>query len=342
MIQPCVGSPYWSVANPRAVVCAASYEARRYGCKSAMPMSRALRQCPQAVVLSPDFKRYKAASQAIHAIFKDYTDLIEPLALDEAYLDVTEDRHQLGSATVIAQQIRQRIWEEVHLTASAGVASCKFVAKIASDANKPNGICVVRPQQVVDFLTALPVRAVPGIGPSAQERLGRYGIHTVGDIRALRDEQLTEVFGRHAPHFRQLSEGIDERPVQAHRERKSVGVEHTYEEDVYDEAEARERCEALINECWQRLERVGRTGRTVTLKVKDAEFQVRSRSVSVADPLRDAEQLASLVADCFEQAWDGRPVRLLGVSVSALADPAAGVQEHLPLLADAQPDAASA
>ena len=326
--------------SKRAVVCAASYEARAFGCKSAMPMSRALRQCPQAVVLSPDFARYKAASQAIHRIFRDYTDVIEPLALDEAYLDVTTNKRDLPSATAVAQEIRARIADEVHLNASAGIAPCKFVAKIASDVNKPNGMCVVRPQQVVDFLTDLPLRAVPGIGPASQERLKRFGLRTVGDIRALNDDQRVEIFGRHAEHFRALAMGIDERPVQANRKRKSVGVEHTYEDDVQDEAEARERVGKLIDECWQRLQRCGRSGRTVTLKIKSAEFKVRSRSRSIADPIRDVEHLAALVDDCFVDAWDDSAVRLLGVSVSALADPAGGEQQHLSLLSPTANDAA--
>jgi DNA polymerase-4 len=313
--QPVVvgGSP-----QSRGVVCAASYEARRFGVRSAMSCARAHRLCPQAHFVPPDFQRYKQASRHMHTIFHDYTDLVEPLSLDEAFLDVTVNKKGLPSATWIAEEIRARIRSEQQLTASAGVGPNKFIAKIASEVNKPDGICVVRPEMVVGFLRPLPLRAVPGIGPKAERRLQRHLLRSIGDLQDLDDEQRKRIFGDHAGYFQRIAFGLDERPVQAHGERKSIGIEHTYAEDLHDPAAVPVRLAELVEGLWPRLERAGLRGSTLTLKVKYADFRQITRSRSRRDPYDNRRLILDTARQLFdEQVSHDRPIRLLGLLPAA-------------------------
>ena len=315
----------------RGVVCAASYEARAYGIRSAIPTSRAARLCPQAEFLHPDFPRYRAVSQQIHAIFRRYTPCIEPLALDEAYLDVTTNHIGEVSATRIAERIRSAIRDEVNLTASAGVGPNKLVAKIASDANKPDGLCVVPPHAVSDFLAPLPVRAIPGIGPKSAERCKDCGILTVTDLRQASPETLQGCFGNHAEHFHNLAWGRDQRPVQANRERKSVGIEDTFREDLTTHNQAITALERLGEGLGTRIARAGVRGRTVTLKVKYHDFRQITRSSSRSDPTDDPQRITAIAKDLVAMTDIGQvPIRLLGISLSHLDDSGA-IQERLDL-----------
>jgi DNA polymerase-4 len=310
-----VGGP----PRSRGVVCAASYEARAFGVRSAMPSAQAVRLCPEAVFLPPDFIRYRAVSRAVHAIFARYTDQVEPLSLDEAYLDVTRNKPNLPFATVIAREIRDAIRGETGLTASAGVAPNKFLAKVASDANKPDGLCVVTPERVASFLERLPVRRVPGIGPVAEERLRRLGVTLVPDLLKLTDRELARHFGRHGLVLRDLARGVDSRPVAADAVRKSVGIEDTFARDVVRAEDALVHLERLSHALERRLAEAGARGRTITLKVKYHDFRVVSRSRTF--PFRVAE--AAVLYETGRELLAGTAagtiaVRLLGLSVSNL------------------------
>ena len=281
------GKPVAVGGGHRGVVAAASYEARPFGVRSAMPSVTAKRRCPDLVFVKPRFDAYREVSQQIRRIFADYTDLIEPLSLDEAYLDVTEDRHRLGSARAIAEDIRRRIREETQLTASAGVSYCKFVAKLASDQNKPDGLCVIRPQDAPRYIASLPVERFHGIGPKTADRLNRMGIHTGADLQSLSLPELEGRFGSSGEWYWRICRGIDERPVRSHREAKSVSAERTFNEDLSDPLALRAELERVAGLAWNRIERTRVAGRTVTLKVKYADFQLISRSKSFVDPISD-------------------------------------------------------
>ena len=320
------GSPHG-----RGVVCAASYEARPFGVRSAMPTSRAYRLCPHAEFLSPDFPRYREVSRAIHAIFRRYTDVIEPLALDEAYLDVTDNKVGEVYATPIAKAIRVAIRAELQLTASAGVGPNKLVAKIASDARKPDGLCVVPPERVTDFLAPLPLRAIPGIGPKAGERCSTHGLATIAELRAADDATLAACFGNHGEHFRELAWGRDHRVVRATRERKSIGIEDTFATDITDRAAAEAVLERLAAGLAPRLARAATRGRTVTLKVKYHDFRQVTRAASLADPTADIDLVLRLATGLLDQTEVGTiPIRLLGITLSHLDDSGA-IQERLDL-----------
>ena len=275
----------------RSVVCAASYEARKFGVRSAMPAIRAERLCPQAVFVAPDFVRYRAVSQQIRAIFAGHTELIEPLSLDEAYLDVTCDRSGLGSATAVAAAIRAQIREETALTASAGIAPNKFLAKIASDWRKPDGQFVIRPAAAVDFLTELAVGVVPGVGKVMAAKLALLGIQRVGDLRALGRATLEAHFGRWGARLHELSLGIDERAVEPDQPTRSVSSEDTFPEDLrLDELEPHIR--SLAERTWKAAEKeTQRIGRTVVLKLKTADFQLLTRSHTPGEPPHSAAAL---------------------------------------------------
>lgn len=261
----------------RSVVCAASYEARRFGIRSAMPALRAERLCPQAVFVPPDFVRYKAASRHVREIFARHTDLIEPLSLDEAYLDVTSNKLGLGSATAVARAIRQQIREELRLTASAGVAPSKFLAKIASDWRKPDGLFVIRPHQAEDFLTPLPVGRIHGVGKVMEGKLAELGIGTVGELRAYGRPALEQRFGAWGARLHELSLGIDERPVEPDQPVQSISAEDTFERDLrLDELEPAIR--ALAERTWAASRKTERIARTIVLKLKTREFQLLTRS----------------------------------------------------------------
>lgn len=305
----------------RSVVCAASYEARKFGIHSAMPAIRAERLCPKAVFVPPDFARYKAASRAIHTVFHHYTPLIEPLSLDEAYLDVTEAARG-RSATAIAQAIRARILEVTHLTASAGVAPNKFLAKIASDWHKPNGIMVIRPRQVHDFLTPLDVARIPGVGKVMQARLAALGISVVGQLRERPRAQLEQRFGRWGRRLYFLAQGIDERPVEPDRPTLQVSSEDTFVSDI-TLAELEPHIRQLAASTWARHQRQHeRVARTVTLKLKTADFHTLTRSVTpLRRPTSEAElaEIACALRDHVERPADTL-YRLVGVGLSGFVD----------------------
>ena len=307
----------------RGVVAAASYEARRFGVHSAMPSVTAARRCPALIFVPPRFDTYRAVSQQIREIFARYSELIEPLSLDEAYLDVTRDRLAIGSAIRIARLIRAAIREETGLTASAGVSYNKFLAKIASDQNKPDGIFVIRPREGADFVASLPVRKFYGVGPRTAERMGRLGIHLGADLRALDLEELGSHFGKSANYLYHACRGIDERPVRPDRARKSVGRERTYAEDLVSASALFAALEEITASVWQRIQHNGVSGRTVTLKVKFADFRQITRSHSCEHGL-SRQEFASIARELLAQLLPmPLGVRLLGLTLSGLvaADP---------------------
>ncbi len=325
------GRPVVVGGDPRSrgVVCAASYEARRYGIRSALPSAQAVRLCPEVVFLRPDFDRYREASSGMHAIFADYADAIEPLSLDEAYLDVSTDRAGLGSATTTARRIRRRVRSELRLTVSAGVAPNKFVAKIASDYDKPDGLCVVPPARVVEFLRPLPIRRVPGIGPKGEQRLAVHGLERIGDLMDLRDGDFERLFGSRADWFRGVARGEDPRPVAPAGRRKQVSIEDTFSADLEDPASCRERLLDLCDRLWERVVAKERFGRTLTVKVRYGDFTQVTRSGSRSDPIEDLAEARSLALGLLSRTEAGdRPVRLLGVGVANF-DPGEGRQLRL-------------
>jgi DNA polymerase-4 len=281
------GKPVAVGGGHRGVVAAASYEARKFGVRSAMPSVTAKRRCPELVFVKPRFDVYRAVSQQIRAIFADYTDLIEPLSLDEAYLDVTEDRRGLGSARAIAEEIRARIRAETGLTASAGVSYCKFVAKLASDQNKPDGLCVIPPHKGAAFVATLPVKRFHGVGPVTASKMERLGIQTGADLAAWPIEQLEAHFGSSGRWYWRIARGIDEREVKPDRPYKSVSAERTFDVDYVEAEDLRRELTRVAGYAWQRIERAGVQGRTVTLKVKFADFSLITRSKSFSSPVPD-------------------------------------------------------
>lgn len=306
-------------ARARGVVAAASYEARLYGVRSAMPSAVASRRCPELVFVPPRFDVYRAVSGQIHEIFSRYTPLIQPLSLDEAYLDVTETVSQYGSATVIAERIRAEIHRETGLTASAGVSYNRFLAKLASDQNKPDGIFVVPPQRGAAFVAALPIERFHGIGPARAARMHALGIRTGADLRGWDIETLRRHFGKAAAFYYGVSRGIDERPVEPHRVRKSIGTETTLARDLHTEMDARTVLEPLAAKLWESCHRRGLTGRTVTLKVKYADFRIVTRARSLPEPVTGAEEILIAMTPFLKALFPAREgVRLLGVTLSAL------------------------
>ncbi|WP_419804660.1 DNA polymerase IV [Terriglobus sp.] len=301
----------------RSVVCAASYEARRFGIRSAMPAVRAERLCPDAVFVPPDFTRYKAVSLAVREIFARHTDAIEPLSLDEAYLDVTENRTGLPTATRVAMCIRQQIQDELNLTASAGVAPNKFLAKIASDWRKPNGLFVIQPHQVHGFLRDLPIGRIPGVGKVTEQHLNARGVKTMGDVQALEMTELEARFGRFSMRLYALARGIDHSPVVANRVRKQVSAEDTFPEDVplYETEHAIRR---LAEKVWKASHANARGARTVVLKLKTKEFTSLTRSVTPAEMPRSAEALADCAMAMFDRVGlePTQLFRLAGVGLS--------------------------
>ncbi len=313
------GRPVAVGGGHRGVVAAASYEARKFGVRSAMPSVTAQRRCPDIVFVRPRFDAYREVSQQIRRIFADYTDLIEPLSLDEAYLDVTEDRHGLGTARAIAEEIRRRIREETRLTASAGVSYCKFVAKLASDQNKPDGLCVITPAQAQRYIASLPVGRFHGIGPKTAERLNRMGINTGADLQELSQAELEGRFGSSGDWYWRICRGIDERPVRSHRQAKSISAERTFDHDIGDPEALHAELERVAGYAWERIARHHASGRTVTLKVKFADFQTISRSRSFAAPIAGADEFLAagrLLLGALLPVPKG--VRLLGLGLQQL------------------------
>ncbi len=308
-------------AAARGVVAAASYEARGFGVRSAMPSVSALRRCPELVFVPPRFDVYRAVSQQIHAILADYTDLIEPLSLDEAYLDVTEDRRELGSARAIAAEIRARIRSETGLTASAGVSYNKFIAKLASDQHKPDGLCVIPPARGPDFVAALPVSRFHGVGPVTARRMAALGIETGADLRARDLSCLQQHFGSHAAYLHGAARGEDHRPVRADRPLKSVGAERTFDSNIADPQALDDALARVADAAWARIARHGASGRTVTLKLRYADFRTitRARSSGGAVPDRDAllDAGRALLAPLLPAPGG---VRLLGLTLSGFGE----------------------
>jgi DNA polymerase IV len=307
--------------NRRGVVAAASYEARAFGVRSAMSMASAVRLCPSLVIVPPDFARYKAASTTIFGIYREVTPLVEPLSLDEAYLDVTENSWNEPLAMNVAKRLKERIFEATQLTASAGVAPNKFLAKIASGWKKPDGLTVIAPDRVEPFLQRLPVDALWGVGPVTSKRLRARGIDRLVDVRTVDDEALREAVGSMAEWLRQLANGIDDRRVVADSEPKSSGSENTYPEDLTDIDTIRTELRQMAAHAVAWLERRDLFARTVTIKVRYADFTTITRSHS-APPTRDLRDLSSRAVDLLAKTAAGhRPVRLLGVSVHNLCTP---------------------
>jgi DNA polymerase IV len=305
----------------RSVVYAASYEARRFGVRSAVTATHAERLCPEAVFIPPDFTRYRAASRAVREIFLRHTDLIEPLSLDEAYLDVTENKTGLATATKVASTIRQQIREDLNLTASAGVAPNKFLAKIASDWRKPNGLFVIQPAEVEDFLTPLPVGRIPGVGKVTEEKLRKLGLRSVGEIRAQALEELRTHFGRYGQRLYELARGIDESPVVPNRPTQSISAEDTFEQDVVL-AETEPMIRRLAEKTWIASRKETRIARTVVLKLKTAQFQVLTRSQTPPSPPNSCEELTRVALSLRDKVTldPKQKFRLVGVGLGNFHD----------------------
>ena len=311
----------------RSVVCAASYEARRFGVRSAMAATHAERLCPEAVFIPPDFTRYRAASRAVREIFLRHTDLIEPLSLDEAYLDVTENKTGLATATKVASTIRQQIREELNLTASAGVAPNKFLAKIASDWRKPNGLFVIQPAEVEDFLTPLPVGRIPGVGKVTEEKLAKLGLRLVGEIRARTLEELRTHFGRYGQRLYELARGIDESPVVPNRPTRSISAEDTFEQDVLL-AETVPMIRHLAEKTWMASRKESRIARTVVLKLKTAQFHMLTRSQTPSSPPASCEELTRIALSLRDKVTlnPTQKFRLVGVGLGNFHDSGEGTE----------------
>jgi DNA polymerase-4 len=305
----------------RGVVAAASYEARAYGVRSAIPMSRAVRLCPSLVIVRPDFEKYRSISQQVFAIYREVTPLVEPLSLDEAYLDVTDNAWGERLGVTVAKRLKQAIREKTRLTASAGVAPNKFLAKIASGWHKPDGLTVIAPERIESFLQGLPVDALWGVGPKTAARLRSHGIEKLVDVRSRSLAQLREVVGSAAEWLRDLSQGIDPRPVDPSEQRKSVGSECTYETDLTDLARIRDEITEMSGDAARWIQKRGLFARTVVIKVRYDDFTTITRSHSEAKPTRDAGHIAARAAALLEKTEAGRrPVRLLGVSLHNLEE----------------------
>ena len=313
----------------RSVVCAASYEARRFGVRSAMPAITAERLCPEAVFLPPDFPRYKAVSRAVREIFQRHTDLIEPLALDEAYLDVTENKTDLPTATRVAKTIRQQIRDELFLTASAGVAPNKFLAKIASGWRKPDGLFVIQPSELDAFLLPLPVGRIPGVGKVTESRLKQMGIETVGDLRGFELAALDAQFGRYGQRLYELARGIDHNKVVPDRPTKSISAEDTFESDIPLE-DTEDLIRRLAEKVWNASRKEARLARTVVLKLKTSDFNILTRSHTPLTPPASCEDLTAIALSLRERVdlAASTRFRLVGVGLSNFRDPE---EPHSPL-----------
>lgn len=325
------GKPVAVGGGHRGVVTAASYEARPFGVRSAMPSVTAKRRCPELIFVKPRFDVYREVSHQIRAIFADYTDLIEPLSLDEAYLDVTADRRGLGTARATAEDIRRRIREETGLTASAGVSYCKFVAKLASDQNKPDGLCVITPDRAQAYIAALPVSRFHGIGPVTARKLEALGIMTGADLQERSLAELEMRFGSSGRWYWRICRGIDEREVCSDRPYKSVSAERTFDDDLKDPDRLASELARIAGYAWDRIERASVSGRTVTLKVKFADFEIITRSKSFGTYISRSE---------FETAGQAllaalhplpKGIRLLGLGLHNLTEGEAAKPRQLGL-----------
>lgn len=304
--------------SERGVVAAASYEARKFGVRSAMSGFQARKICPQLIFVKPRFYRYKEISQQIRAIFYDYTDLVEPLSLDEAYLDVTENKKHHPSATMIAREIRQRIFNEVGLKASAGISNSKFVAKIASDINKPNGQKTIAPEEVEEFLEGLGVEKFFGIGKVTAAKMFQLGIFTGSDLKKKSLEFLTQHFKKSGEHYYNIVRGLHYSEVKPNRLQKSIAAEHTFSKNLTSEVYMMDRLETIAEEIESRLRRSSVAGKTITLKIKYSDFSMQTRSKTLPDFVKDKKVLLATVKELLYQDRILESVRLLGISVSNL------------------------
>ena len=322
----------------RGVVSTCSYEARRFGVHSAMPSATALRLCPQAIFIEPDFRKYKAVSAIVRDIFLSVTPLVEPVSIDEAYLDVTRNHRNEPSATRTAEYLRSEIFAQTSLTASAGVSYNKFLAKVGSDFHKPNGLTVITPATARDFLDRLPVEKFPGIGSVSAAKLHKMNVHTGGELRALDEKMLRELFGKAGAFYYRIVRGIDERPVELPGEPKSISRETTFAEDCSDPRRIRIILRTLGRKVFRRALAHNFSGRCVTIKVKYADFRTVTRSATLAAPPPDGETLGAIAVALARKTEAGRrPVRLLGVGISEAAGTAAGtdaVQLEFPFVSE--------
>ncbi len=303
-------------ASDRGVVAAASYEARKFGVKSAMPGRTAKKNCPQLIFVKPRFEAYRATSLIIRSIFREYTDLIEPLSLDEAYLDVTENKKGLASATQIAEEIRERIYLQTELTASAGISFNKFLAKIASDENKPNGQFVITPKDAEAFLDQLSIHKFFGIGKATADRFIKMGVRRGKDLKKYSKEDLALRFGKSGIHYYNVVRALDNRAVIPHRERKSIGAENTFMEDVLDKKILEERLLKAFLTAHSRLEKSKKYAKTITVKIKYHNFEQITRSLSLEKATNDLKVLQPILIDFFNSIEIEKPVRLVGCTFS--------------------------
>jgi DNA polymerase-4 len=306
----------------RGVVATASYEARKFGVRSAMSSRKAIQLCPDIIFVFPRFEVYKSVSRSIREIFSRYTDLIEPLSLDEAFLDVTEDKLQIGSAMEIASQIKKAIKEELRLTASAGVSVNKFVAKIASDINKPDGLTFIGPSKVESFINNLPVEKFFGVGKVTADKMKSMQLFTGADLKKLSEDELVRSFGKTGHFFYNIVRGIDNREVQTHRETKSLGAEDTFTYDLSSLEEMNKELERIGVTVYDRLSKKQLKGRTITLKIKYSDFTQITRNFSFATPVGDLDTIIETAKSLLEKVdMEEKPVRLLGISLSNFHEP---------------------
>ena len=309
-------------SRERGVVAAASYEARKFGVRSAMPSSLAYKKCPHIIFVKPRFEVYSAVSEQIRAIFFEYTDLVEPLSLDEAYLDVTNNKKNFPSATLIAKEIRERILKETRLTASAGISINKFLAKTASDIQKPNGQTLISPEQAMDFISQLPIAKFYGIGKVTADKMHQLGILTGEDLRKWDEAELIRLFGKTGRYYYQIARGIDDRPVNPNRIRKSVGAENTFDKNLINEGQMLEELSEIAEEVSQRLQKDERHGKTLTLKIKFADFVQITRSKTLSYPFSSRKIIEELAHELLlQEKLQDKEVRLLGITVSSLDTP---------------------
>lgn len=305
-------------SKERGVVAAASYEARKYGVRSAMPSSIAYRKCPHIIFVKTNFEKYKAVSRQIREIFFEYTDLVEPLSLDEAYLDVTENKKGIATATRIAREIRQRIWEETQLSASAGISINKFIAKVASDINKPNGQKTIMPDEAISFLEELPIKKFYGIGEKTAEKMKKLGIHFGRDLKAWDQALLIREFGKSGNHYYNIVRGLQKSAVKPDRIRKSIGAERTFSKDIHTEQEMKEQLEKIMDTLQRRIETSKASGKTVTLKLKSYDFEQHTRSFSFDHYINSQDEIFTRIMQLLHAPFPEKPVRLLGITLSNL------------------------
>ena len=306
-------------SDGRGVIAAASYEARKFGVRSAMPAKTALRKCPMLLFVRPDFEKYKQVSIEIRKIFERYTSIIEPLSLDEAFLDVTYTDFEVPSATLIAQQIKNDIQNELNLVASAGVSYNKFLAKIASDQDKPNGLFVISPEEGPHFIQELPIESFFGVGKVTAEKMKKHGINFGEDLLNYDKSELQQMFGKSGGFLYHISRGIDNREVKSKRTRKSVGAESTFSNNIHGEIAVNEKFSSIFDKWWGRYTHHGKWGRTITVKVRNADFETITRSFTSEHWLKDKDEIRKIAFELLDEAEaQDQQLRLMGISASGL------------------------